>query len=81
MSWPAELKPCPFCGKPVYAEKVPLWRTAAGVTHGYFACYEFVIKCRDPECGCQINLGENNTIYIPAEKAYQNAVNAWNRRG
>ena len=74
------LKPCPFCGKDVYLEKRPLWREYGGSTHGYSGCYEFVIKCPNPECGCSVNLGANNTIYCSEEEARKNAIRQWNRR-
>lgn len=46
-----KLKPCPFCGKSVYLEKVQLWRNNGTTTHGYFGCYEFVVKCRNIQYG------------------------------
>lgn len=76
----AELKPCPFCGKPVYMEKVPLWKTYGSCAHGYFGYYEFVVKCRDPECGCTINLIGNDTVYHSEQEAFENAARSWNRR-
>lgn len=76
----AELKPCPFCGKSVYLEKVPLWRQNGTTTHGYFGHYEFVVKCRNIQCGCSVNLFQNDTVYRSEDKAKENAINAWNRR-
>ena len=76
----AELKPCPFCGNSVYIEKKPLWRTVGNTTHGYFGCYEFDVKCQNPDCGCMVNLGGNDTIYHTDDEAKQNAINSWNRR-
>ena len=73
----SELKPCPFCGSKVQIERKPLWHDG----HGYYGCYEFIIRCNNIECGCNlINLGRNNTIYNTDEDARQNAINAWNRR-
>lgn len=75
------IKPCPFCGEIPYLERKPLWSTYSnGSTHGYYGCYEYVIQCRNPECGCRVNLGRNDTVYIKDEEARQNAINAWNRR-
>lgn len=71
-----ELKPCPFCGKKVELIKEPLWHGS----HGYYGCYDYVVKCRNPECRCQIYLGKNNTIYYDDETAQRNAIEAWNRR-
>jgi hypothetical protein len=76
-----EIKPCPFCGDIPYLERKPLWTTYSNdTTHGYYGCYEYVIRCRDPKCGCSVNLGLNDTIYRTDEIAKQNAINAWNRR-
>ncbi len=76
----SELKPCPFCGEQVYLEKVPMWSSYNGITHGYTGCYEFDIHCRNPKCGCSIKLAKNNTIYFEEEEARFNAIKAWNRR-
>jgi hypothetical protein len=76
-----EIKPCPFCGDIPYLERNPLWTNYnRGVTHGYYGYYEYVIRCRDPKCGCSIKLIGNDTIYNTDEAAKQNAINAWNRR-
>ena len=75
-----KLKPCPFCGETVYVEKEPLWITAGNTTHGYFGCYKFEVKCRNPECGCSVYLGKNDTIYHSETEARQNAIQAWTRR-
>ena len=69
-----KLKPCPFCGSEVIVEKTPLWHGS----HGYHGCYEFKIECH--ECGCRIDLRENNTIYNDEKTARENAIEAWNRR-
>ena len=71
-----DLKPCPFCGKKVVLIKEPLWNGS----HGYYGCYEYVVKCRNPECQCQVYLGKNDTIYRDDETAQKNAIEAWNRR-
>ena len=70
-----ELKPCPFCGEVVELEKRPLWHGS----HGYPGCYEFVIRCK--QCGCNINLDKNDTIYRSEDVARDNAIEAWNKRG
>lgn len=70
------LKTCPFCGKEVELKKEPLWNGS----HGYFGCYEYVIKCDNPKCQCSINLWQNDTIYRSDEEAKRNAIKAWNRR-
>lgn len=75
-----ELKPCPFCGEIPYLERKPLWRMNGNTTHGYYNCYEYDIRCHTPGCGCNINLGKNDTVYRKDEEARQNAINAWNRR-
>lgn len=74
------LKPCPFCGKDVYMEKRPLWKTYNGSTHGYYNEYEFIIECTNPECRCNVRLGANDTIYRTEEEAKENAIRQWNRR-
>jgi hypothetical protein len=59
----------------------PLWRTYRdGTTHGYYGDYEADICCRNPECGCRVNLGNNTTLYQSKEKAVQTAIEHWNRR-
>lgn len=75
-----ELKPCPFCGKSVYVKKKPLGTTYGNTTHGYFNCYEFEVMCRNPNCGCRVNLIGNDTVYHTDEEAIKNAIEAWNRR-
>lgn len=74
------LKPCPFCGEVPYLEKVPLWQTYGGSTHGYYGCYEYVVQCRNPECRCTVRLGSNDTIYSSDEEAKQSAIDSWNKR-
>ena len=74
------IKPCPFCGEIPYLEKKPLWREYGGSTHGYFGCFEYVIKCRNPECRCTVHLGKNNTIYNSDDEARENAIKYWNWR-
>lgn len=75
------IKPCPFCGETPYLERKPLWSTYSnGSTHGYYGCHEYVIQCRNPECGCSVKLGRNDTVYNKDEEARQNAIKAWNRR-
>lgn len=70
------LKPCPFCGQPVYLEKKPLWQGS----HGYPGCFEYVIECNNKECGCRINLLQNDTVYNTDEEARKNVIKAWNTR-
>lgn len=74
------IKPCPFCGEVPYLERSPLWSTYNGSTHGYYGCYEYVIKCHNPKCGCSVKLGDNTTIYHEDDVARFNAIDAWNRR-
>ena len=71
-----DLKPCPFCGCRVSLEKRPLW----GGGRGYYGAYKFIIECPNIDCGCQINLRQNDTIYRDEETAKQNVIAAWNRR-
>lgn len=73
-----DLKRCPFCGNNVYIEKKPLWREYNGTTHGYSGCYEYVICCHN--CGCNLPLKGNDTIYRSPEEACENAIEQWNRR-
>lgn len=75
------IKPCPFCGEVPYLERVPLWSFHGNSTHGYYGCFEYVIKCRSPRCRCSVYLGDNTTIYSLAdEEAKKNAIEAWNTR-
>lgn len=74
----AELKPCPFCGTVPYIERLPLWETYGGHTHGYYGCYKYDIQCH--KCGCAIPLPQNDTIYRKDEEARQNAIDTWNKR-
>ena len=75
------LKPCPFCGEVPYLERSPLWTTYKdGTTHGYYGDFEYVIRCRNPECGCSVYLGRNDTVYNTDEDAKNNAIKAWNKR-
>lgn len=69
-----KLKPCPFCGEEVYMEALPLWNGS----HGYYGCFEYVIKCK--KCGGATNLNGNDTIYHTSEVAKKNAIESWNRR-
>lgn len=71
------LKPCPFCGALVFIEKLPLWRQNG---RGYVGSYTFDVRCRNPDCGCSVNLPGNDTIYRTEEEARANAIKAWNRR-
>ena len=73
-----ELKPCPYCGEVPFIEKIPMWQTYGGTTHGYDGCYEYDIRCH--KCGCRIPLGQNDTIYRKDEEAMKNAIESWNRR-
>ena len=74
-----ELRDCPFCGASVYIEKKPLWRTYNdGTTHGYVGCYEFEIYCHN--CGCNLPLKGNDTIYFDEKTAKENAIKGWNGR-
>lgn len=76
-----QIKSCPFCGEIPYLERRPLWQEYdRGVIHGYRGCFEYVIKCNNPKCGCSVKLGANDTIYNSDEVAKINALNAWNRR-
>lgn len=75
-----DLKPCPFCGEDVYLDRVPLWQSYNGITHGYYGEYEFDVHCRNPKCGCKIKLAQNDTVYRDEEEARLNAIRAWNRR-
>ena len=72
-----ELKPCPFCGRKVELKKELLWTKN---DCGYKDCYEYVIECDNPECGCKINLPKNDTVYHADNIAMNNAIKAWNRR-
>lgn len=75
-----DLKQCPFCGEFPYIEKKPLWKTySGGITHGYYGCFEYDIRCH--KCGCNVPLGGNDTVYRTDEEAKKNAIEAWNRRG
>lgn len=71
-----ELKPCPFCGEKVNIEKIPMWFTHNGITHGYYGCYEFDIRCKNIDCACSVQLGKNDTIYRDEEEAKFNAIRA-----
>jgi Lar family restriction alleviation protein len=73
-----ELKPCPFCGEIPYLERKPLWQTHGNITHGYFGCFEYDIRCH--VCGCNIPLKDNTTIYLKDEEAKKNAIEQWNTR-
>lgn len=75
-----DLLPCPFCGEDVYIDKVPLWKSYNNSTHGYYGCYEFDIRCKNPECGCTIPFIKNDTVYRSEEEARLNAIDQWNRR-
>lgn len=72
-----ELKPCPCGCKNVELKKDPLWHGS----HGYYGCYEFNIKCLNPNCGWRLKIFKNDTIYRSEEEARKNAINAWNNRG
>ena len=69
-----KLKPCPFCGSEVTLTKDPLWEGS----HGYIGDYEFNIECG--QCGCNICLNQNTTIYRTEDEAIKNAISQWNKR-
>ena len=69
-----KIKNCPFCGSEVELKRLPLWNGS----HGYHGCYEYVISCDN--CGCNKDLGNNNTIYNTDEEAKKNAIENWNMR-
>lgn len=69
-----ELKSCPFCGEQPVLQKVPLDK------QGYFGCFQYIIECENPECGCQVKLLKNDTVYHSDKEAKMNAMTAWNRR-
>lgn len=71
------LLPCPFCGNPVFLQKKPMWREGG---RGYVGSYTFDVRCRNPDCGCSVNLTGNDTVYRTEEEARENAIKAWNRR-
>lgn len=71
-----KLKPCPFCGNKVHIDKRPLWSG----NHGYQGCYEYIIECKNRECGCSLQTKGIDTIYRDDETARNNAIQAWNRR-
>ena len=75
-----KIKPCPFCGRAVFLEKKPLWRSYGNTTHGYFGCYEYVIECNNPNCECNVRLFGNDTVGRGDNEALENAIKAWNRR-
>ena len=72
-----ELKPCPCGCKNVELKKDPLGHGS----HGYHGCYEFNIKCLNPNCGWRLKIPKNDTIYRSEEEARKNTINAWNNRG
>lgn len=76
-----EIEPCPFCGDIPYIERKPLFRIYGdGTCSGYYGCYEYVIQCNNPDCGCRVNMKGNDTIYRSDEEAKTNAIKCWNRR-
>ena len=66
------IKPCPFCGEQPVLQKVPIT--------GYFGCFQYIIECENPECGCQVKLLKNDTVYHSDKEAKMNAITALNRR-
>lgn len=72
-----KLKPCPCGCDYVELKKYPLWNES----HGYYGCYEFLIKCANPNCCWKFCPPDNNTIYQSKEEAKRKVINAWNNRG
>ena len=70
-----KLKNCPFCGKKVEMKKIPLWNDRR---IGYYNCYKYEVRCEN--CGCTINVKNNDTIYRDDEIAKENVIKAWNKR-
>ena len=71
-----ELKPCPCGNENVYIERKPLWHGS----HGYVDCYEYVVKCDNPNCIWKPEFSCNDTIYRTDEEARNNAIEQWNNR-
>ena len=68
---------CPCGCKDVELKKIPLWQGS----HGYYGCYEFQVKCNNPECGWSLKVPKNDTVYRSEEEAKKNVIAAWNKRG
>lgn len=61
-----ELKPCPFCGKPMYERDISFVSFGIGVIGSEVAC----------RCGCVMYLGDFKT----GEEARAVAIKKWNTR-
>lgn len=72
-----ELKPCPFCGGKAEIHYQPIY-TSNGVG---IRCTECKARSKFFPCDCSYTFyhGEKN-VYIPKERATNDAINMWNRR-
>ena len=69
-----ELKPCPFCSELPSVTRYS-YDVSAGETY-----YKYEVRCRNPMCGCRINMIATDTQWRIEDEAVVNAVAAWNKR-
>ena len=67
---------CPFCHKPGFLFRDPLWRDG----HGYYGNYEYFVGCDNDECNVKPKTRVTNDIYGKKEEAIQEAIRKWNSR-
>lgn len=67
---------CPWCHTKPFLEKTEMWSG----THGYHGCYDFSVKCKNPNCKMKPSTPSFNTIYQSEEEAIAKANNVWNER-
>lgn len=71
-----KLKKCPFCRKPGFLFRDPLWSNG----HGYYGHYEYYVKCDNDECTVKVKTKAQNDIYKPKDEAIKSVIESWNKR-
>lgn len=70
------LSECPFCHKPGFLFRNPLWQDG----QGYYGNYEYFIGCDNDECEVRPRTRAANDIYGDKEEAIQKVIGKWNSR-
>lgn len=71
-----KLEDCPFCGKPGYLFKDPLWSSG----HGYYGNYMYNVGCLNPKCNIKPKTYGIDDIYRSPGEAIDMAIRDWNER-
>lgn len=66
------IKDCPFCGTGGHLYIEPL--------EHYYNNSMYYVQCTNPNCAAMVCHGRKYDVYISAEDARREAIEAWNRR-